>query len=326
MVKSAFVPKSPASPKVALNLLLGLILGFGLGLGLAILRQIFDNTIKNEGDLDGSPLMAVIGFDKSAAKKPLITQISRYASRTEAFRQLRTNLQYSRTENAPRVIAITSALPEEGKTTSSINLAISLANSGFQIALIEADMRRSRFSSYLHLKEVSNDIGLSELLSSQVSENLKTTLNDFIQHSGIEGLDIISSGKTPANPAELLDSDVFTKMIESLRSRYDFVIIDCPPALPVADASIIAPRTDGVVIIVKADQTRKVQFLGVRDAITAVGGEILGVVLNMVPSSRSYYDYGFKYGYGYGYQKKYGSYSGEIADNEDRPYAPRNSS
>ncbi len=142
MVKTASLPKVPSSPKTTLNLLLGLILGFGLGVGLSILRSIFDNTVKNEVNLDGSTVLAAVAYDPSSVEKPLITQISRYAPRTESFRQLRTNLQFVRADNPPKIIAITSAVPGEGKTSSSINLAISLSTAGFRTLLIEADMRR----------------------------------------------------------------------------------------------------------------------------------------------------------------------------------------
>ena len=331
MVKSAFVPKSPATPKVPLNLLLGTILGFGLGVGLSILRQIFDNTIKNEEDLDGTPLLGVVGFDETATEKPLISQISRYASRTEAFRQLRTNLQYSRAENPPRVIAITSALPGEGKTSSSTNLAIALANTGFNTVIVEADMRRPKLNSYTGASEES--AGLSELLSGRIEGNLSSAISKIIRPSGIvESLDLITSGKIPPNPSELLDSELFSELIEVLRNKYHFVILDCPPTLPVADATIISARVDGVLIVVKADSTRVTQFTGVRDSVTNVGGSVLGALINMIPVSRSYYDYGYKYGYGYGYGRKYGSYkkygpySANGSENATKPYAPQNTS
>jgi succinoglycan biosynthesis transport protein ExoP len=307
VVKSASVPIEPASPKVTLNILLGLILGFGLGIGLAILRQIFDTTIKNEQDLDGTALLGAIGFDESAKDKPLITQISRYAARTESFRQLRTNLQYIKADQPPQVIAITSALPAEGKTSSAINLALSMANSGFSVILIEADMRRPKVNKYLGLENKNS--GLSEILSGRFGTLKSDEISQYISKFGEEiSIDFISSGAVPPNPSELLNSETFDALLEILRKRYNFIVIDCPPSLPVADAAIISTRTDGVVIIAAAGSTKINQYLGAREAINNVGGHILGVVLNMIPLTRSYGDYGYRYGYGYGYSRKYGSY------------------
>lgn len=307
VVKKASAPEAPATPKTTLNLLLGLVLGFGLGVGISILRQVFDNTIKNEQDLEQTPLLGAIGYDEEANSKPLITQISRYGARTESFRQLRTNLQYLRAEQPPKVIAVTSALPGEGKTSTAINLAISLAQSGFSVMLVEADLRRPKVPTYMSIP--SKVAGLSEVLSGKVEGDMQTRISSVKQHFGQEiSFDVITSGVVPPNPAELLDSETFGQLVSVLRETYDFIIIDCPPTLPVADAAIISTRTDGVLIVTSAGSTRKNQFLGVREAITNVGGQILGAILNKIPYSRSYDDYGYKYGYGYGYRRKYGGY------------------
>jgi len=323
VVKKASAPEDPATPRTTLNLILGLILGFALGVSISILRQIFDNTIKNELDLDQTPLLGAIGFDEEAAFKPLITQISRYGARTEAFRQLRTNIQYLRAEQPPKVIAVTSALPGEGKTSTSINLALSLAQSGFKVMLVEADLRRPKISTYLGI--ASKVAGLTELLSGKVEGDITTRITDVKQVFGSEiTIDVISSGVVPPNPAELLDSETFAQFIENLRSEYQFVIIDCPPTLPVADAAIISTRTDGVLVVTAAGSTRKNQFLGVREAITNVGGQILGAILNKIPYSRTYDDYGYKYGYGYGYKRKYGGYR-YSGYKSYKPYAAKDS-
>lgn len=316
VVKRASVPKTPSTPRTSLNILLGLILGFGLGVGIAILRQLFDSTIKNEDDLEQTPLLAAIGLDNDAEKKPLITQVSRYSSRTEAFRQLRTNLQYLAAERQPKVISISSALPGEGKTWTSLNLALSIAQSGNSVVFVECDMRRPKTAKYMELSRDSK--GVSEILSGKLAGTLDSTLAEVLLGDG--SLRVIPSGAIPPNPAELLDSETFDSFISLLRKEFDFVIIDCPPALPVADAAIISTRVDGVIIVVEAGKTRKNQFLGVRDAVAQVGGNILGVVLNKVPFGRNYEDYGYRYGYGYGYRRKYGSYK-YGSYKSDKPYA-----
>jgi non-specific protein-tyrosine kinase len=298
MVKDASLPTSPSSPKTALNLLLGLILGFGLGVGLSILRTIFDTTLKNESDLDETALLASIAFDPAAEEKPLITQISRYAPRTESFRALRTNLQYVQADNPPKVIAITSAIPGEGKTTTALNLAISLATSGMKTLLIEADMRRPKIRNYTG--EEGKKSGLSDVLSGKVQGDIATRIQEVAYGFPDHELTIISSGSTPPNPAELLDSETFKQVIEYARSQFDFVIVDCPPTLLVADAAIIAARTDGAIIVTRVAKTKVNQFLGARENLTNVGVNILGAIMNMIPYSRTD-EYGRKYGYGYGY-------------------------
>jgi capsular exopolysaccharide synthesis family protein len=323
MVKSATLPKSPSSPKTTLNLLLGLILGFGLGIGLSILRTIFDNTLKNETDLDNTALLASIAFDPTAEVKPLITQINRYAPRTESFRALRTNLQYVRAENPPTVIAITSAVPGEGKTSTSLNLAISFATSGVKTLLIEADMRRPRIREYAGYE--GKQAGLSDILSGKVQGSIEARIHEVAYNFPDHELTIISSGTTAPNPAELLDSETFKHIIEYVKTEYDFVIVDCPPTLLVADAAIIASRTDGAVIVTRVAKTKTNEFLGARENLTNVGVNVIGAILNMVPYSRTA-EYGRKYGYGYSSYRSYRSYGtfGEHAGGHlEDTYAPK---
>lgn len=323
VVKSATIPTTPASPRPLLNIALGLILGLGLGVGIGIVRQIFDNTVKKEEDLGDVPLLAAIGFDESAQDKPLITQISRYHARTEAFRQLRTNIQYLKTDLPSKVISFTSALPGEGKTSTATNLAISFAQSGMRVALIEADMRRPKVSEYLGLDKKIK--GLSELLVNTSGLTDEMVAEALVKRES-EGINFLPSGKIPPNPAELLDSQRFDELIEILRKNHDYIFIDCPPALPVADASIIATRVDGTVIVTKAGSTHINQFLGVRESIANVGSRVVGAVLNMIPRTRSYGDYGYRYGYGYGrsykYAGKYGPYGKNKTYDPQRAYAP----
>lgn len=323
VVKSASPSSTPSSPRPLLNIALGLILGLGLGVGIGIVRQIFDNTVKSEEDLGDVPLLAAIGFDESANEKPLITQISRYHARTEAFRQLRTNIQYLKTDLPSKVISFTSALPGEGKTSTATNLAISFAQSGLRVALIEGDMRRPKISEYLGVDKKSQ--GLSELLVSSSPLTDEMVSNSLIRKEG-ENIDLLPSGQIPTNPAELLDSVRFDELISIVRKDHDYIIIDCPPALPVADASIIATRVDGTVIVTKAGSTHINQFHGVRESILNVGSRIVGAVLNMIPRTRSYGDYGYRYGYGYGsgykYGSKYGPYARSRTYDPQRAYAP----
>jgi len=305
-VKDAIPAPAPASPKKAINLALGLLLGFGLGIGLASLRKLLDNSVKNEDDLPGTPLLAAIGFDDTADENPLVTQIGRYAARTEAFRTLRTNLQFLSPDLQPQVIVMTSALPNEGKTTSSINLALSLAQAGVKVVLVEADLRRPKVPIYLEMSSKSE--GLSELISGTkklTPQSIRTVLHSYES----TGLKVLLSGKIPPNPSELLGSRKFEELIELLRKQFEYVIIDCPPLLPVTDAAIVSAKADGCILVVHAGFTKKPHFIGSRDAVKAVGSTILGVILNKIPQSSLEYEYGYRYGYPRYYGANYRPYS-----------------
>ncbi len=316
-VESALPAEAPASPKKAINLALGLLLGFGLGIGLASLRKLLDNTVKNEDDLLGTPLLAAIGFDELADEKPLVTQIGRYAARTEAFRTLRTNLQFLSPDAHPQVIVITSALPNEGKTTSSINLALSLAQAGAKVVLVEADLRRPKIPIYFEMSSMSQ--GLSDLISSPAkitAQTLKSKLRPYES----TGLQVLLSGKIPPNPSELLGSNKFDELITVLRSQFEYVIIDCPPLLPVTDAAIVSAKADGCVLVIHAGVTKKPHFIGSRDAVKAVGSTILGVIINKIPVASLEYEYGYRYGYPRYYGANYRPYAKRGVDQGQ--YAP----
>jgi len=312
-VRNATSNPNPISPNIMLFNLMGILIGFVLGFSIAGLRQLLDTTVKNSDDLSEITLLAAIGFDEAALEKPLITKLGRYAARTEAFRTLRTNLKYIVPSIPSKVVAITSALPNEGKSTTAINLAISFSQGGNLVALIEADMRRPKLSNYL---EISSDFkgGLSNIISStkKVSPSLLKENSTSYKESKLQ---FIPAGKIPSNPSELLGSDRFDQLITLLRKRFDYVIIDCPPLLPVADAAIISARVDGVVLLVHAGKTRKNELLGARAAIESVGGSILGVVLNKIPANAI----GYKYSYLYGYAKQYGNSYQPTSQSE---YAP----
>ena len=315
-VKRATPAGAPSAPKKSINFALGLLLGFGAGIGIASLRKLLDNTVKNEDDLDGTPLLAAIGFDNMADEKPLITQAGRYAARTESFRTLRTNLQFLNPDAHPQVITFTSALPGEGKTTSALNLALSLAQAGAKTVLIETDLRRPKIPIYLEMSAM--DPGITELISGQKLLNA-TSLKSVLQTERKTGLKVLLSGKVPPNPSELLGSQKFDQVIALLRKQFEYVIIDCPPLLPVTDAAIVATKSDGVVLVIHAGLTRRPHFIGARDAIQSVGSKVLGVVLNKIPETSLEYEYGYRYGY----PKYYGShYKPYASKGEFNNYAP----
>jgi len=209
----------------------------------------------------------------------------------EGFRQLRANLQFLKVDDPPRVVMISSAVPSEGKTTVAINLAITMAEGGRSVTLIEGDLRRPRVTRYLGMV---SGAGLTNVLAGTAD------LDDVLQPFGEGHLKVVAAGPTPPNPSELLSSSHMRRLVDELRARGEFVIIDAPPLLPVADASGIAAVADGVVLSVRHGMTRKEQLQQARATLDRIGAQTLGVILNIVPANAevtSAYGYGSGYGY-----------------------------
>lgn len=294
IVDAATVPGSPVSPQPVRNIALGLILGLLVGAGVAVLRETLDTTVKSIDDLadfTDAPLIGSITYDSSAVNEPLITALGSYAPRVEAFRVLRTNLQFIDPDQHHKVFTVTSSLPGEGKSTTVTNLAIALAEAGERVALVEGDMRRPRVGEYLNLEP---SVGLTTVLVGRAS------LDDAIQSTSIDGLDVLTSGRVPPNPAELIKSNAMTDVLKELRERYDIVLIDATPLLPVTDAALIASQSDGAIVVVRHGSTTVDQVRGAIGRLESVGAKPLGIVLNRTPKpSKGQNGYGYGYGYGY---------------------------
>ncbi|GAB3365744.1 hypothetical protein GCM10027300_41540 [Modestobacter lapidis] len=237
-----------------------------------------------------APIVGVILRDEALQTQHTIDRDSQ--SRTaEAYRQLRTNLQFLNVDEPPKVIMISSAVPSEGKTTVAVNLALTLAETGRQVTLVEGDLRRPRVTRYLGMV---GGAGLTNILAGSAE------LEDVLQPHGDGNLSVIAAGPTPPNPSELLASSHMFKLIDDLRGKNDFVLIDAPPLLPVADASGLAVMVDGVVLSIRYGSTRKEQLQQSRATLDRVGARTLGVILNIVPTKAeitSAYGYGYSYGY-----------------------------
>ena len=284
--KATYSPNA-VSPKKLLNIVVGLLIGILLGVALAVARELLDRTIRtadNVADITEAPVLASIGFDGDIRRAPLLTDLGGFAARTEAFRLLRTNLQFIDLDHQPRCLVISSAVPGEGKTMTSTNLAVALAQTGRRTLIIDADLRRPRVASTLGLDPA---VGLTTALVG------KTEIADAIQVHGPSGLHVLASGAKPPNPTEILQSKVTHDLIRRLRSSYDTVIIDAPPLLPVADASVLATLADGVILVVRHAKTTRDQVTEAVNRISQVGGRIYGVVVNMVAKRAvgSYYYY-----------------------------------
>jgi len=321
MVRSAEVPSAPSSPNTKLNLLSGLFCGFIIACLIGILRQIFDSTVKNPNHLSGKQLLSTVLFDTEAEEKPLISDVGNYSIRAESYRHLRTALKLPKSENECEVIAVTSAFPGEGKTTTSINLAISFAQTGLKVALVEADLRRPSFKKYFNSLNLKN-FGLTNIIDSIESNGAKKKYETYFQIFGTDSdsIEWINSGDIPPDPAEKLGTKAMCDLLAGLKKEYDIVIIDTPPALPVTDAVVISALVDSVIIVVRAGVTKQAHLKGVVEALENMGAKIAGVVINMVPIHTRGEEYGYAYnryspktkygyknGYGYGYGYGYGS-------------------
>ncbi len=308
VTQEAQPPGAPSSPKPRINLMIGLLLGFVLGIGYAFLRNYLDNTVKTQEDLNnitGATSLGMVMFDPDAKDNPLVTMDQR-AVRSEAFRTIRTNLRYVNVDKPPRVITITSAVPEEGKSTTAINLAITLAQAGWSVCLVEADLRRPKMGKYLG---VDMGVGLTSVLAGQ------NTLEEALLPWNRGMISLLPSGSIPPNPSELLSSKQMKDVLGTLRKMFNVVIVDAPPLLPVTDGAIVTTASDGAILVVRWGKTTREQLAAASKAITQVDGEILGTVMNFVPTSRRRYSYKYNYGYGYGYSSGYG----EAGSNEVIP-------
>lgn len=275
------------SPRVVLNLVVAAIIGLLLGLALALVRELFDRTIRTSehvASITDAPVLASVGFDGDMKRAPLLTDLGGFAPRTEAFRLLRTNLQFIDLDHQPRCLVISSAVPGEGKTMTSTNLAVALAQTGRRTLIVDADLRRPRVATTLGLDPA---VGLTTALVG------KTSIQDAIQVHEASGLHVLASGAKPPNPTEILQSRVTQELVQRLRSSYDIVIIDAPPLLPVADASVLATFADGVLLVVRHASTGRDQVTEAVTRLQQVGGRLYGVVVNMVAKRAvgSYYYY-----------------------------------
>lgn len=286
VVAPAATLPEPVSPRPLLNLILGAVLGLVAGYGAALLRHILDTTIKSGDSLQevtNAPVLGSIAFDEDFAKRPLILHEDPRSRGSEAFRQLRTNLQFAGLDTPCKTVLLTSSVPAEGKSTTLCNLAITLAQSGKRVAVVEADLRRPRMEDYFGIE---TGIGLTDVLLGDLE--LETVLHPW----GGQLFDVIGSGPLPPNPSELLGGQRMAAVLAELAGRYDIVLIDCPPLLPVTDAAALASQVDGVLLLVRYGKTSRRQVTDAMAALAVVPTHVLGTVLTMVPEvgKRSTYE------------------------------------
>ena len=315
VIDPAILPAQPIKPRKKKNLLLGLLVGAMLGVGLAFFQEYLDDTINDVETakrLLGFPLLAVIPHirrkegDSGAPQRTLISHLEPKSAATEAFRSLRTAVHFSSTGLDKNLLLITSAFPGEGKTTVAANLAVIMAQTGQRICLLGCDLRRPSLHELFHFERTP---GLTEVLIGDA------TLDEAIHQTDIENLSFIGSGITPPNPSELLGSSNMDQLLANLAERYDCVLLDAPPLLPVTDAALLAPKCDQTMLVIEAGGVPIKAAKRMVELLHAGNAQVAGMVFNdKTGKAAEYYSsyrdryygrYAGPYAYGY-YSQGYG--------------------
>ncbi|MDP2806716.1 MAG: polysaccharide biosynthesis tyrosine autokinase, partial [bacterium] len=310
VIDRAQPPQFPIKPRKALNFAIGLVVGLTLGVGLSFFLDSLDNSVKTVEDIEHNFELPVLGLipaihseggkigrkngDDEVARisATLVTKYTPRSHVSEAYRSLRTNIQFSRIDDPLKTVVITSAAPSEGKSTSAANIAITTALSGIRTLLVDADLRRPVVHSLFGLER---EPGLSNLLAERLP------LEKVVKPSGIENLSVLTCGAIPPNPSELLGSQRMRDLLKLLSQQYDLVLFDSPPVITVTDTAVLSPQVDGLVLVVKSHATDKRALLRAKTILTNLKANILGVVLNKIELSglAGSYDYYYHYNYYY---------------------------
>jgi len=290
VVEPADLPTAPVGPKTMTNTVLAGMVGAMLAVGVAFLVEYLDDTVKTDADVAsflGLPTLGgVVDLGENDGAAIAVEQPKSVA--VEAYRALRTNIQFSSPDRPPRTLLVTSPLSEEGKTTTVANLGAVFARAGASTVIVDADLRKPRQHRVF---KVDNRLGLTTML---VSEDI-TRMNGSLKESGIPNLKVLASGPRPPNPSELLSSERMEAMIAQLRKAADIVLLDTPPCLAVSDAAVLASKVDGILLVLEAGKTRREAAIRAKEALEQVGGRILGVVLTKIPRKRRGYGYYYYY-------------------------------
>ena len=310
---NAVAPSVPDGPNRTRNIFVAFIASLGAGIGLAFLLDYLDDSVKTSDDVGrhlGLPTLALIPHYFGSEKKRLrladgngngsggpgtglITLEERNSPMAEAYRHLRTSLLFSSAGKPPQSILVTSSQPSEGKTTTAINTAVTLAQSGADVVIVDCDLRRPRLHSYF---DFENSHGLTNYLSGERNtENMIKSCRELPQ------LKVITSGPIPPNPAELLSSNEMKNLLQFLRGRYKHVVIDSPPAISFTDAAILSTQVDGVVLVAMAGKSSIHLMRRFKHRLANIGARVYGVVLNGIKADSFEYEY---YGGYYQYYSK----------------------
>jgi len=300
-VGAASVPHYPFSPQKTRNFALALLGGLFLGVALAVLRELLDNRIKSRVDVEAiteAPVLGEIQADRNVARQHVVLRDHPGGVQAEAFRRVQTNLAFLAVDRKPLAAVITSALAKEGKSSIAVNLAIASAEAGARTLLIDADLRSPSIAGYMGLE---GEVGLANVLVGQADfEEVVQTYDPDIP------LDVLTSGPTPPNTGRLIGSDAMTALLIDLFGRYEVLLIDCAPLLPVTDAAVLAREVSGAIVITRVPGARRMhpfarrqggasrhQFAEAVGSLEQLDADVLGVVLNGLRArDNAYYGYG----------------------------------
>ena len=296
LVSPAFTDRTPVSPKTFRDTIIAIGLGLALGLGIALLREVLDTRIRGKEELErvgqGLPVMGLIPKQPEwrNRSRAIIASVERpESSAAEAYRSLRTSIQFLGIDRPIHSLQITSPTSSEGKTTTLVNLAIALAKAGQRVVIVDCDLRRPRVHQFFDLDQ---ERGLTSVLLGEVplSDALQTVVD-------VGWLRVLTSGRTPPNPSELLSGRPTSDIFASLCRETDYVLVDSPPLLPVSDGAVIAARVDATLLVVSDNQTRRKPLSRALEMLDQIDARVIGTVLNGV--TRDAGGYGYSYGYGY---------------------------
>ena len=295
IIEEAAVPTVPIGPNRMMQVLLAAAIGLILAVGAAFLIEALDDTLKSPDDITKTMGLSILGaITRITGETPaerLITVRHPKSPISEAYRVIRTNLQFSSLDKPLRTLVVTSPNPKEGKSTTLANLGVVMAQAGKSVVLVDSDLRRPTLHKIF---QVPNREGLTNALLQDTP-----VLNGQLQETGVENLRILTSGPLPPNPSELLGSKKMQRLLEQLKDQADLVLLDTPPALAVTDAAVLATQTDGVLVVTDAARTRRGAARQAVESLRKVGARLTGVAVNRLsprgPGRYSYYYYYYSY-------------------------------
>jgi succinoglycan biosynthesis transport protein ExoP len=292
IIEPAQISTVPVSPNVQLNVMLAAAAGFMLGVGGALVLEYIDATIKSAEDVRQFLGLAVLGSVRrikgKGYKGKLITTHDTFSPTVEDYRMLRTNIQFAAIDRPAKSLVVTSPTPGVGKTVTAANLAMIMARADLKTIVVDSDLR---LPSLHKVFQVSNLDGLTDLLRSPERE----IGDQYLKYPGIENLQLITSGPLPPNSSEMLGSERMADLIQRLEEMADVVIFDSPPVLPVTDAVVLSQRVNGVILVVEAGRSRRDTTRECLVRLNQAGANLLGVVLNGVPSRGRGYNYYYQH-------------------------------
>jgi capsular exopolysaccharide synthesis family protein len=314
VLERAIVPSVPVAPRPVQNLMLGLLVGLGSGIAMAFVIEALDNTLKSQSDVEqflGVPVLGLVPIIGAAAGAEAVQEGDHLRERdlgvfldpksvaAECCRSIRTNILFMSPDRPLRTMVVTSPSPQEGKTTTAINLGVTMAEAGGRVLIVDTDMRRPR----LHRSfGVPNQTGISTVIVG------KSTIEEAVKRTDVPNLDVLPCGPVPPNPSELLHTERFAAVLADCAKLYDRIILDSPPTSAVTDPAVLGNLCDGVVLVVKAGETTRDSAMHARRQLLGAKARLFGVVVNAIDFSnpaygyeyyyRNYYRYGYTYGNG----------------------------